>query len=231
MADTRGLFAFDAYGTLFDVHSAVTRLSHRLGEKAERLSDLWRTKQLEYTWIHAATAHRATFWQLTERSLDYAIAATGMAIDDTTRAALLDAYRELDAFGEVGPVLRALKQRGARLAVLSNGDPDLLERAIDSAGLDGLFEYVLSAADAGTFKPDPMVYRLAVEAFDAGPAAIWFCSSNRWDIAGASTFGMRPVWINRTGRPDEYPQMPPARSLTSLEGLLALTVDGGQGQA
>ena len=227
---TNGLFAFDAYGTLFDVHSAVARLSDRIGEGAQQLSELWRTKQLEYTWIHAATARRATFWQLTERSLDYAIAATGMSIDDATRAALLDAYRELDAYADVAPALCALKQQGARLAVLSNGDPDLLERAVDSAGLGGLFEHILSAPGAGTFKPDPMVYRLAVEAFDAPPEAIWFCSSNRWDIAGASTFGMQPVWINRSGRPDEYPQMPPVRTVASLDGLLAGAVDGGQGR-
>lgn len=214
------LYAFDAYGTLFDVHSAAARLSDRIGEKAGRLSEVWRQKQIEYTWIHAATARRATFWELTERSLDYAIAATSTAIDDTTRAALLDAYRELDAYSEVLPVLRALRQGGARLAVLSNGDPDLLERAIDSAGLGGLFEHVLSVAAAATFKPDPMVYRLAVEAFDAVPEAIWFASSNRWDIAGASAFGMKPVWINRTGRPDEYPQMPPVEVMASLEGLV-----------
>lgn len=229
MVEASALYAFDAYGTLFDVHSAVARMSSRIGAGGQQLSEMWRTKQLEYTWIHAATARRATFWELTERSLDYAIATTGMALDDATRAALLDAYRELDAYPEVVPVMRALRQRGARLAVLSNGDRDLLERAIDSAGLDGMFEHVLSAGDASTFKPDPMVYRLAVEAFDAAPDAIWFCSSNRWDIAGASAFGMRPVWINRTGRPDEYPQMPPVLRLTSLEGLVTLAVDDGQG--
>lgn len=215
------LYAFDAYGTLFDVHSACARLGERIGPQWQRLSDLWRTKQLEYTWVHAASGQRQTFWTLTERSLDFAIAATGVSIDDATRAALLDAYRELDAYPDVAGVLASLKQRGARLAVLSNGDPDLLERAIDSAGLDGLFEHVLSVAAVGTFKPMPVVYRLAVEAFDAVPERVTFCSSNRWDIAGASAFGFHTVWVNRTARPEEYPDMPAARTIATLEGLMA----------
>lgn len=215
------LYAFDAYGTLFDVHSACARHGDRVGPDWPRLSELWRTKQLEYTWIHAATGRQTTFWSLTEQSLDFAIAATGVSIDDATRAALLDAYRELDAYPEVVGVLASLKQRGARLAVLSNGDPDLLERAIDSAGLDGLFEHVLSVASAGTFKPMPIVYRLAVETFDAVPERITFCSSNRWDIAGASAFGFHTVWVNRMARPEEYPDMPASRTIATLEGLMA----------
>lgn len=213
------LYAFDAYGTLLDVHSAAARLAGRIGGDWQRLSEVWRTKQLEYTWVHAAVGKPASFWTLTERSLDYAIAATGIHIDDATRAALLDAWRELEAYPEVVAALARLRQSGARLAVLSNGDPDLLERAVDSAGLAGLFEHVLSVADAGTFKPMPAVYRLAVEAFDTVPQRITFCSSNRWDIAGASAFGFHTVWINRTGRPDEYPDMPSARVLTTLDGL------------
>lgn len=215
------IYLFDAYGTLFDVHSAVGRLAARIGPGADRLSEIWRTKQLEYTWIHAATERKASFWSLTERSLDYAIAASGVTIADETRAALLDAYRELDAYPEVASALAALKGRGARLAILSNGDPDLLERAVDSAGLAGQFDHVLSVAAVGTFKPHPVVYRLAVEAFDAPPEAMTFCSSNRWDIAGASVFGFRCIWINRLGRPDEYPEMPPAEVVTSLAGLVS----------
>lgn len=215
------LYAFDAYGTLFDVHSAAARHAERVGEDWQRLSELWRTKQLEYTWVHAGAEQRATFWELTERSLDYAIAALGLRLDDATRAALLDAYRELAAYPEARSVLQALKTGGARLAILSNGDPDLLERAVDSAGLDGLFEHVLSAASAATFKPLPAVYRLAVEAFDAVPGQITFCSSNRWDVAGGAAFGFDTVWINRAGRPDEYPGLRPRRVVASLEGLLA----------
>lgn len=230
------IYLFDAYGTLFDVHSAVARHAARIGPEAERLSEIWRTKQLEYTWIHAATGQRATFWELTERSLDYAIAASGARLDDETRALLLDAYRELDAYGDVRAVLEKLKNAGSRVAILSNGDPEMLERAVDSAGLSGLFERVLSVADAGTFKPDAMVYRLAVDAFDAPPEAMTFCSSNRWDIAGGAVFGFRCVWVNRQGRPDEYPGMVPARVVAGLADLLEdeadaaqSPVDGGQG--
>lgn len=214
-----GIYLFDAYGTLFDVHSATARHAAELGAEAERLSEIWRTKQLEYTWIHAATGQRATFWELTERSLDYAIAASGARVDDATRALLLDAYRELDAYPEVASVLTALKASGARLAILSNGNSDMLERAVDSAGLSGQFEVMLSVEAAGTFKPHASVYRLAVEAFDAPPQAMTFCSSNRWDIAGATVFGFRCVWVNRFGRPDEYPDMRPAEVAASLEAL------------
>lgn len=215
------IYVFDAYGTLFDVHSAAARLARRIGPLSERMSEIWRTKQLEYTWVHAATETRASFWVLTERALDFAIAASGASVDDATRAELLDAYRELAAYPEVARVLEALRARGDRLAILSNGDPDLLERAVASAGLDGLFERVLSVAEVHTYKPMPIVYRQAVEAFDVVPDGITFCSSNRWDVAGASAFGFETVWINRLGRPDEYPDMPAARVVASLEALLA----------
>lgn len=218
--DAARIYVFDAYGTLFDVHSPMARLAERVGPAWERLSELWRTKQLEYTWIHGATDRRATFWDLTERALDYAIAASGKDMDDATRADLLDAYRELSAYPEVPAVLAELAARGARLSILSNGDPDLLERAIDSAGLSGRFEHVLSVASAGTFKPSPLVYRLAVEAFDTPPGGMTFCSSNRWDVAGASTFGFDTVWINRLARPDEYMEMPYGRQIVRLDGLI-----------
>lgn len=215
------IYVFDAYGTLFDVHSAVGRHAARVGGAADRMSEIWRTKQLEYTWVHGTIGRLATFWSLTEQALDYAIAASGAEVDDALRADLLDAYRELTPYPEVEGVLRRLKSAGARLAILSNGDPELLERAVDSAGLDGLFEHVLSVADAGTFKPSPLVYRLAVDAFDALPSAMIFCSSNRWDVAGAQAFGFETVWVNRLARPDEYAGMAPARTLPSLDGLLA----------
>ena len=214
------IFVFDAYGTLFDVHSAAARLSEKVGPTASRLSEVWRIKQLEYTWIYAAAGRQVTFWELTERSLDYAIEVTGTQIDDATRAALLDAYRELSPYPEVVATLTGLRDRGAKLAILSNGDPDLLERVVDRAGLAGTFDAVLSVVDAGTFKPHSAVYRLAVEAFDRPPQDIIFCSSNRWDIAGGAAFGFSCVWINRMRVPNEYPDLAPARVLGSLEGLL-----------
>lgn len=212
------VYVFDAYGTLFDVHSASARHRDAIGPSWERLSELWRTKQLEYTWVLAAAGRHATFWQVTQEALDYAIAATG-GVADGVRAKLLAAYRQLDAYPEVPHVLARLKDGGARLAILSNGDPELLDAAIASAGLGGSFDAVLSVAEAGVFKPSMKVYALATTRFGVEPEAITFVSSNRWDIAGGSAFGFRAVWVNRRGAPDEYPALPPARVLHDLAPL------------
>ena len=212
-------FVFDAYGTLLDVHSAAARLSGEIGSAWERLSQTWRTKQLEYTWVHALAGRPATFWELTERSLDYAIAVSG-GVAPGVRERMLAAYRELAPYPEVARVLAALRSRGARLAILSNGDPDMLQAAVRAAGLEGTLDDVISVREAGIFKPSMSVYRLASERLSAEPAAISFQSSNRWDIAGAKAFGMRTVWVNRGGLPDEYPAMPAdlvVRDLAALE--------------
>lgn len=213
-----GVYVFDAYGTLFDVHSAAARAKDDIGPAWERLSEIWRAKQLEYTWIHAATGRHATFAELTEQSLDYAIARVG-GVPSGVRGRLLAAYRELDAYPEVRPVLQALAARGARLAILSNGDPDMLASAVAAAGLDGLFAAVISVAEAGIYKPAGRVYAHACQRLSAAPGALSFQSSNRWDIAGAKVAGLRTIWINRAGLPDEYPAMPAdivARDLSVL---------------
>lgn len=213
-----GVYVFDAYGTLFDVHSAAARAKEDIGPAWERLSEIWRAKQLEYTWIHAATGRHATFAELTEQSLDNAIARVG-GVPSGVRGRLLATYRELDAYPEVRSVLQALAARGARLAILSNGDPDMLASAVAAAGLDGLFAAVISVAEAGVFKPSMKVYAHCCERLATAPALISFQSSNRWDIAGAKAAGLRTVWINRAGLPDEYPAMPAdivARDLSVL---------------
>ncbi len=214
------IYVFDAYGTLFDVHAAASAHREVIGANWERLSQLWRTKHLEYSWIHAQTGRRVRFWTLTERSLDYAVAAVG-GVPPGVRDKLLAAYRGMAAFPEVSEVLAALKARGAKLAILSNGDPDMLADAVQSAGLGGLFDAVLSVAAAGTFKPAPAVYALSTERFACAPPDISFQSSNRWDIAGAQAFGHRTVWINRAGLPDEYPDMPADVAAKDLTSLLA----------
>ncbi len=214
-------YVFDAYGTLFDVHSAAARLSADIGPKWERLSELWRTKQLEYTWVLAAAGRHDTFRAVTERALDYAIEAVGGLPDPRLRAALIDAYRTLDAYPEVASVLSELKARGAKTAILSNGDPDMLAEAVSAAGLSGAFDDVISVERAGIFKPAMRVYRLAVDALGVPPDGISFQSSNRWDIAGAHLFGMRTVWVNRGGKPDEYPDQPPDRIASDLGALVA----------
>lgn len=213
-------YVFDAYGTLFDVHSAAAKHKDAIGPVWDRMSQTWRTKHLEYTWIHAQTGRMTTFWTLTERSLDYAIASVG-GIPAGTRAKLLEAYRVLDAYPEVAEVLAGLRAKGAKLAILSNGDPDMLESAVGSAGLGPLLDAVISVSEAGIFKPAASVYALATRRFGVAPAEVSFQSSNRWDIAGAKVFGCRCVWINRMAAPDEYPDMAPDAVTRDLRPLLA----------
>ncbi len=217
----RNVFVFDAYGTLFNVHAAAERHRDAIGPKWQQLSQTWRTKHIEYTWVHSLSQRPATFWDLAQRSLDCAIASVGDAVPADVRDRLLAAYRTMDAYPEVAEVLAALRGRGARLAILSNGDPDMLADAVRASRLENLFDAVLSVAAAGIFKPAPAVYRLATERFGCAPGDISFQSSNRWDIAGAKAFGFHCVWINRTGAPDEYPGLQPDRVVRDLRGLLA----------
>ncbi len=212
-------YVFDAYGTLFDVHAAASAEQAVLGAQWEKLSHTWRTKHLEYTWIHAITRRDASFWLLAERSLDYAIHAIG-GVAPGVRDRLLQSYRKMPAFPEVPGVLQALRARGATLAILSNGDPDMLADAVNSAGLAGMFDAVLSVRDAGIFKPDRAVYRLVLDRFGGTADDVSFQSSNRWDIAGAAAFGFRTVWVNRSAAPDEYPDMPADRILRNLTALV-----------
>lgn len=215
----RDVYVFDAYGTLFDVHSAVARLGERIGPDADRLSTLWRVKQLEYSWVRSLMRRHADFWRLTEDALDFAMAAVP-GVDPGLREPLLDAYRTLDAYPEVPAVLGELRRRGARLAILSNGSPTMLADATGSAGLDDLLDAVLSIEPAGIFKPDASVYRLVLDRFEVAADAVSFQSSNAWDIAGARAFGFATVWINRTRQPREYADIGPVREARDLTVLL-----------
>jgi 2-haloacid dehalogenase len=214
------LYVFDAYGTLFDVHAAAERQKDAIGPKWQQLSQIWRAKHLEYTWVASLAGQPATFWTLAQRSLDFAIASVGGGASADVRARLLAAYRGMDAYPEVAEVLSALKARGDKLAILSNGDADMLADAVRAAKLDGVLDAVLSVAPAGIFKPSMKVYQLVIDRFGGAPAEVSFQSSNRWDIAGAKAFGFRCVWINRTGAPDEYPDLAPDRVLRDLRALL-----------
>jgi 2-haloacid dehalogenase len=213
-------YVFDAYGTLFDVHSSAARQAAVIGERWERLSQIWRTKHLEYTWIHAQTGRHTRFWTLAERSLDFAIASVG-GVPDGVREKLLDGYRQLSAYPEVPAVLADLRRRGAKTAILTNGDPDVIADAISSAGLAGALDRVFTVHSVGVFKPNARVYRSVTDEFGCSPADVSFQSSNRWDIAGAKVFGFHTVWINRSQAPDEYPDMPADRTVRDLGGLLA----------
>lgn len=207
MADPSPIFVFDAYGTLFDVHSATRVYADAFGPNAQRFSDIWRAKQLEYTWIYAGMGcgidrPAPSFADLTRVSLEYALDATGC--DARLAPDLIAASKTFAPFAEVPDNLRALRAIGARLAILSNADPDTLLSLVTNAGLDALFQHLISVRPTGTYKPAPPVYRLATDAFGCAPAAIRFVSSNRWDCAGAKAFGFSTVWINRTSAPQEY---------------------------
>lgn len=212
---------FDAYGTLFDVHSAVRRHAGLLGGRADAVSLLWRSRQLEYTWVRSLAGRYADFWQLTGEALDYALACHGIR-DGALRASLLDAYLSLDAYPEVPSTLEALRRAGMRTVVLSNGSPMMLQRAVRSAALDPLLDAVLSVDELAVYKPDPKVYRLVCERFGVAPADIAFQSSNAWDAAGAAAFGCRVHWVNRSGLPPEYPGMGPVTPVADLSALPAL---------
>jgi len=212
---------FDAYGTLFDVHSAVGRLRARIGGEADALSQLWRSKQLEYTWLRALMGRHADFWQVTCDALDYALARH--QIDPgPIREPLLQAYLTLDAYPEVPAMLERLRAAGLKRAILSNGEPKMLQAGAQSAGIADLLDAVLSVEEVGVFKPDPRVYRLAVDRLGVAPKAIAFQSSNAWDVNGAATFGLRPVWINRQGAPPERLPGAAEHELRDLSGLPAL---------
>lgn len=218
---THSAYVFDAYGTLFDVHAAVRRHAGEIGPYGQALSEIWRAKQLEYSWVRTLMGSYRDFWQLTEEALDYAFLKVPTA-DPALRGKLLDAYWRLDCFPEVPAVLAALKAAGGRIAILSNGSPAMLESAVKSAALDTVVDELFSVDEIGRYKTVPDVYEMVTTAWRLYPQSVSFQSSNRWDIAGAHKFGFRTVWINRTGQPDEYRDHPPALILPSLDGLEAL---------
>jgi 2-haloacid dehalogenase len=215
------LYVFDAYGTLFDVHAAAERQKEAIGPKWRELSIIWRAKHLEYTWVYSLAGRQGMFWMLAQRSLDFAIAEVGGGISTDVRQRLLASYRTMAPYPEVAEVLSALKGRGDKLVILSNGDADMLNDAVRAARLEGTFDAVISVVSAGIFKPSPKVYQLVIGRFGGAPPDVSFQSSNRWDIAGAKAFGFRCVWINRTNAPDEYPDLRPDRIVPDLRALLS----------
>ena len=212
---------FDVYGTLLDVHSAIARDGKELGASAEAVSRLWRQKQLEYTWVWSLRGEYRSFQALTESALDYALAAHGVT-SNPLKARLLSAYRRLDAFPEVAKALADLRQRGLRLAALSNGDPDMLEAGLQSAGLRDALDVVLSVAPLRIYKPDHQVYELGRSWADVPAQEIAFVSANAWDAGGAAAFGFRTFWIDHAGQPPEYDVPDHATIVRSLDAIAAL---------
>ena len=190
---------FDAYGTLFDVHSAVRRGGQALGDKAGSVSELWRQKQLEYTWLRSLMGSHCDFWQVTADGLEFALSACGVQ-DPALHEKLMGLYLSLEAYDEVDATLATLKGAGQITAILSNGSPRMLDAAVRSAGLGERLDDVLSIEEVGIYKPDARVYQLAVDRLGVARDEICFLSSNCWDAKGAAHFGFKVAWINRFDR-------------------------------
>ena len=216
-----GACVFDAYGTLFDVAAAAAHCKDALGDKADPLTALWRTRQLEYTWLRSLMQEYVEFWQVTGDGLDYAMAALG--IDDAAlRERLMDIYMRLDAYPEVKDVLTTLKGGGIKTAILSNGTPKMLNAAVENAAIDGVLDVSFPVDAIGIYKPHPSVYQMAVDGLGVEAGRICFMSSNAWDAAAAANFGFRVVWVNRFGQPAERIPGRPEHEITTLEALPSL---------
>jgi 2-haloacid dehalogenase len=216
---------FDAYGTLFDFAAAARKCRDVLGDEFDKLTALWRDKQLQYTWLRAAQGLHADFWQVTGDALDFSLETLG--IDKPgLRERLMTLYLTLDPFPEVPDMLRRLKTAGIRTAILSNGSPKMLGAVVKAAKLDTLLDAVLSVEAVGVYKPHPKVYQLAIDRLDVPVSAISFQSSNAWDAYAASAFGMKVVWCNRyRQRPERLPGAPDreVQSLAELPMLIGVT--------
>lgn len=211
---------FDAYGTLFDVNAAARTLADEIGPQWEILSDLWRQKQLAYSWLRSLTGQYADFRQVTAESLDFALAATGVSPSLAPR--LMALYDRLEAYPEVPAVLSSLQDKGYRTGILSNGSPQMLASAIESAAIGALLEQTLSVDSLRCYKPLPAVYQRVVDHYGLAASEVLFFSSNGWDVAGAAAFGFQTVWVNRSQAPRERLPSGPDREVTDLNQALRL---------
>ena len=217
---------FDAYGTLFDVYSVALLAEQLFPGFGERLSVLWRDKQIEYTRLTSMSGRYKPFWELTRAGLRYAALRLGLALDATAEDRLMNQYRHLSSFPENREVLVELKERGVSAGILSNGDPDMLGVAVKSAGFSGLLAHVISVHPLRKFKTDPATYALGTQALDLPARDILFVSSNCWDAIGATWFGYTTLWVNRFGLPIEQLDTSPTRTGTSLRDVLSFFEPG-----
>jgi len=220
--DNIGACVFDAYGTLFDIASVARGAQAELGDRWQALSDLWRTKQLQYTWLRGLAGHHADFWRVTGDALDFAMTTLNIK-DDTLRDRLMQLYLSIATYPEVPAMLTALREKGIRCAILSNGTPAMLSAAVENSGIAPRLDAILSVETVGVFKPHPDVYALAPKALNLPKERICFLSSNGWDAFSAKAFGFKVLWCNRFGQaPERIPATPDAeiRDLSQLAGML-----------
>lgn len=214
---------FDAYGTLFDVHSAVARHDDSFGGKGPEVSALWRQKQLEYTWLRSLMGQHADFRQVTRDALDYAFARFGVA-DGALAEKLMAAYDRLDAYADAAACLASLREAGLARAILSNGTPQMLASALESAEMSDHLDAVISIEEVAIYKPDPRVYDLVCRRFAIEPHEVAFLSANAWDVAGAAAFGFQVAWINRRGEPVEVLPGRPLAQVSTLSEFAELVL-------
>lgn len=218
---------FDAYGTLFDVAAAARLAASEpdftaIQDTWPTLAEHWRAKQLQYTWLRAITDAHTDFWSVTQDGLDWALEKTGHDGDAALRERLLALYWELQAYPEVPEMLHTLKNAGLNTAILSNGSPDMLDGAVQSAGISDVLDDSLSVQSVGIFKPDARVYDLVGQRFGCAKDEVLFVSSNGWDAASAAGYGFTTAWVNRSGEPMDRLPWTPNTVLNDLTGIPAL---------
>jgi len=208
---------FDAYGTLFDVNSAAEKCKGKIGNKWENFANFWRTTQLEYTWLRSLMKKHKNFWQITEDSLDKSMET--FQIDKSLRNDLLSLYKELSPYPEVKNVLENLKKKSFKLAILSNGTPELLNHLVKSSGLENLFDDIFSVEEVKIYKPDPKVYDIPVNKYKVSKGEITFLSANTWDVSGAGNYGYNSIWVNRNNSVFDKLDYKPKNEVKNLKQL------------
>ena len=211
---------FDAYGTLFDVNSAAEKSKDKIGNKWENFANFWRTTQLEYTWLRSLMKKHKNFWQITEDSLDKSMET--FQIDKSLRNDLLSLYKELSPYPEVKNVLENLKKKSFKLAILSNGTPELLNHLVKSSDLENLFDDIFSVEEVKIYKPDPKVYDMPVNKYKVSKGEITFLSANTWDVSGAGNYGYNSIWVNRNNNVFDKLDYKPKNEVKNLKQLLDL---------
>ena len=209
---------FDAYGTLFDVNSAAEKSKEKIGDKWEGFANYWRTTQLEYTWLRSLMKRHKDFWQVTEDSLDKSMQT--YKIDISMRNELLDLYKILSPFSEVPEVLKSLKEKKYKLAILSNGTPTLLNQLVEINNLENIFDDIFSIEQVGIYKPDTKVYDMPINKYQIKKSEIAFLSANTWDVSGGGNYGYNSIWVNRKNNIFDNLDYQPKLEIKNLKDLL-----------
>jgi len=211
---------FDAYGTLFDVNSAAEKCKDKIGDKWEGFANYWRTTQLEYTWLRSLMKRHKDFWEVTEDSLDKSMKI--YEIDTSMRNELLDLYKVLSTFKEVPEVLKLLKERNLKLAILSNGTPSLLDRLVKSNDLENIFDDIFSIEQVNVYKPDSRVYDMPIRKYQIEKKEVAFLSANTWDVSGGGNYGYNAIWVNRNNNIFDNLDYDPKYKIKNLSELVPL---------